>query len=329
MNSRIISPIPTGSGAFVFHKTLDAHIPGYQVRSYTPELTLFPPILPFLGLTRKAKLIHTTPDHGLFFRKPSVPMVVTALHLVFDRFMQPYSSSTQWLHYRTDLRWFTKASLRMADRVTAISRFTANMVQRELCYDQPIQVIYNGIETDLFRPGTPVSRDGIRVIFSGNPSLRKGFQWLPAIVQRLNKGIRVYFTSGMRGRSVITLTPNLIGLGNISTDSMPDLYRSHDILVSPTVREGFGLSIAEAMACGLPVVASDCSSVPELVDHGKGGFLCPVGDVSAFAEKINLLADSPGLRKEMGEYNRAKVEKMFTVERMVREYKALFEEVLG
>ena len=83
------------------------------------------------------------------------------------------------------------------------------------------------------------------------------------------------------------------------------------------------------MACGLPVVASDCSSIPELVDPGKGGFLCPVGDVDAFAKKINILADSPRLRKEMGEYNRAKVEKMFTLERMVNEYKDLFEEVLG
>jgi glycosyltransferase involved in cell wall biosynthesis len=110
---------------------------------------------------------------------------------------------------------------------------------------------------------------------------------------------------------------------------MPSVYRMHDILLSPTVREGFGLAIAEAMACGLPVVASDCSAIPELIDHGKGGFLCPVGDVAAFAEKINILADSPRLRREMGEYNRTKIEKMFTVERMVNEYKDLFEEVLG
>ena len=90
-----------------------------------------------------------------------------------------------------------------------------------------------------------------------------------------------------------------------------------------------GLAAAEAMSCGLPVVASNCSSLPELIDDGKGGFLCPVGDVEAFAEKINLLADSPKLRHEMGEYNRSKVEELFTVERMVNEYKDLFEQVLS
>jgi glycosyltransferase involved in cell wall biosynthesis len=83
------------------------------------------------------------------------------------------------------------------------------------------------------------------------------------------------------------------------------------------------------MACDLPVVASNCSAIPELIDEGKGGFLCPVGDVDAFAEKINFLADSPKLRREMGEYNRTKVEKMFALDRMVREYQDLFQEVLG
>jgi glycosyltransferase involved in cell wall biosynthesis len=110
---------------------------------------------------------------------------------------------------------------------------------------------------------------------------------------------------------------------------MPEVYQQHDILIAPTVREGFGLAIAEAMSCGLPVVASHCSAIPELIDEGKGGFLCPVGDVKAFAEKINLLADSPKLRREMGEYNRAKVEKMFTLDRMIKEYQDLFQEVLG
>ena len=76
-------------------------------------------------------------------------------------------------------------------------------------------------------------------------------------------------------------------------------------------------------------MASDCSSWPEQIDDGKGGFLCPVGDVNAFAEKINLLADSPELRREMREYNRAKVEEMFTLDRMVKEYQDLFQEVLG
>jgi len=320
--------MPTGSGAYVLHKILDQHIPDYHVQGYNPLWTLLPPALPFLGLTQRASIVHTTPDHAIFFTKPSIPLVITVHHLVLDPFMIKYSSPVQRLHYQTDLKLFTKRSLKAAKRVTSVSRFTANMVQREMHYDRPIRVIYNGIDTNRFIPATVNKRKNIRVLFSGNPTMRKGFQWLPAIASKIKVGITVHYTSGLRGHRASTNSSSLLGLGRVPGEKMPGLYQSHDVLISPTVREGFGLSIAEAMACGLPVVASDCSSIPELVDHGKGGFLCPIGDVHAFADKINLLADSPQLRKEMGEYNRAKVEDFFTLDRMVREYKKLFEEVL-
>ncbi|HSG11377.1 MAG TPA: glycosyltransferase family 1 protein, partial [Gammaproteobacteria bacterium] len=63
-------------------------------------------------------------------------------------------------------------------------------------------------------------------------------------------------------------------------------------------------------------------------DHGRGGLLCAPGDTVAFANSVNRLAASASLRREMGEYNRAKVEKQFTVRRMVQAYNDLFEETL-
>jgi len=95
----------------------------------------------------------------------------------------------------------------------------------------------------------------------------------------------------------------------------------------PSVREGFGLCVAEAMACGLPVVACRESATPELVEHGNGGMLCAVDDVPAFAAAFCQLADDSTLGSRMGEFNRARVEQMFTQERMVREYRELFEAV--
>ncbi|MBW2208296.1 MAG: hypothetical protein JRG79_15425 [Deltaproteobacteria bacterium] len=58
----------------------------------------------------------------------------------------------------------------------------------------------------------------------------------------------------------------------------------------------------------------------------KGGFLCQVGDTRQFAARINELAESASLRQQMGEYNRARVEEKFTLQRMLNEYRALFEE---
>ena len=327
--SHIISPIPTGSGAYVLHKMIEAKIENYRVHGYNPYLTLFPPALSLLSLFEKPLVVHTTPDYGLFFARKEVPLVLTVHHIVLDQYMQKHSTLPQRIHYKTDLRWFTEASIRIANMVTAVSHFTAKMVRKELKYKRPIRVIYNGIDTDRFIPLKKARHSGIKVLFSGNPSKRKGFQWLPAIAVKLTDGITINYTQGLRVNHVRLRARNVKSLGRIPPKDMPSVYQMSDILLSPTVREGFGLAVAEAMACGLPVVASNCSSIPELVNHGKGGFLCPVGDVEAFAEKINLLADSPGLRKEMGEYNRNKVEKMFTLERMVNEYRDLFEEVLG
>ena len=85
-------------------------------------------------------------------------------------------------------------------------------------------------------------------------------------------------------------------------------------------QEGFGLSVAEAMACGKPVVTTNGSSLPELVIDEKGGFLCEMDNVKEFAESIRIIAEDASLRREMGIFNRNRVEKKFTLDRMVKEY---------
>lgn len=324
----------TGSGAYVVHSLLERHIPRYRVAGYNPYWTLLPFLLPLTASIKGADLIHTTPDYARFFYRKSIPLILTFHNYVLDRWMKPYCSWTQRVHYSSGLRLLIRMGLQKAHVVTAVSHFTAHIVQQDLNLSRPIRVIYNGVDVNQFTPlsssrSLPPTSNKIRVFFSGNLSRRKGVQWLPLIARRLGKNIRIYYTQGLRSRSRSIPSPPLCPVGPIPFEDMPDCYRQMDLLLMPTVREGFGLAVAEAMACGLPVVASNCSAIPELIDDGKGGFLCPVGDTAAFAEKINLLADSPKLRRKMGEYNRAKVEKMFTLDRMVKEYQELFQEVLG
>jgi glycosyltransferase involved in cell wall biosynthesis len=321
----------TGNGAYVVHKMLEAGIDEYHVRSYNPYWTLAPCMLPAVVPFHGARLIHTSPDYACFFSRASVPLVVTFHNYVLDRWMRLYSSTAQIVHYATDLRLWTRMALEKACIITAVSNYTARLVTQDLKTDRPIRVIYNGVDTDHFTPATVTGepRKEIRVLFSGNLTRRKGAQWLPAIARRLKRNIRIFYTRGLQPRGKLEMTENLESIGSIPFDEMPACYRSMDILLMPTVREGFGLAVAEAMACGLPVVASDCSAIPELLIHGKGGFLCPVGDVDAFAEKINLLAENYELRREMGEFNRARVEAHFTLRLMIRKYQELFEEISG
>jgi L-malate glycosyltransferase len=321
--------MPKGSGAFVLHKMIESRLTGYRVVGYSPWLTLFPLLLPHVMAGLQGRVIHTCPDYGLFFRRPRTPLVMTIHNYVCDAFMRPYSGLLQQLHYATDLKWFIRRSIQAATVLTSVSDYSARLIGTELNLKRTVRVISNGVDEKRFIPVTRRSRSGsVQVLFSGNLTLRKGVQWLPTIAARLGRGILIQYTSGLGNSTLRPKMPNTIDLGRVAWEDMPGVYQASDILISPTVREGLSLAILEAMACGLPVVASDCSSLPELIDDGKGGFLCPVGDTGAFAERINLLASTPELRRQMGEYNRAKVEKMFTLERMVSEYRGIFDSLL-
>ena len=324
----IISPLARDNGAYVVHRHLEQSIQGYQVLPYNPYRTLFPVSLFPIGRNKKPGLIHTTPDYAAFHAKQGVPLVLTFHNYVLDRFMREYSSCLQNIHYQTDLKWLTKKAVNLASELTAVSQFTAELVQQELGLDKKIRVIYNGIDEALFTPACkPKTQKQVKVLFSGNLSSRKGAQWLLPILKKLNPNISIYYTSGLRNVKALPEHPRLVNVGRVEYENMPALYQSADMLLFPTVREGFGLAAAEAMGCGLPVVATDCSALPELIDSGKGGFLCGLGKVDEFAEKINLLAESASLRQEMGEYNREKMERMFTLNRMVCEYQSLFDDL--
>ena len=79
-----------------------------------------------------------------------------------------------------------------------------------------------------------------------------------------------------------------------------DFLNRADIFVLPSLWEGFGYVLAEAALCQKPIVAFKCSSNPEVVIHGKTGFLTPVNDLLAFSDKVQYLKNHPEQRHNMG-----------------------------
>ncbi|MGZ8881415.1 MAG: glycosyltransferase family 4 protein [Methylosarcina sp.] len=312
------------------HKSLENKLIDYEVVPYTPYRTLCPPSLISIGRFRPARIIHTPADYGVFHLRKNVPLVTTFHGYMLDNHVQPYGSIIQNIHRRTDLYWFTKAAAATSTGITAVSRFIAELTKRDLKIEKDIRVIYNGVDETMFTPSrNRKNRSGlIKVLFSGNLKSCKGAQWLLPIAEKLNHNIIIQYTSGLLPQKKLPTHRRLECLGSVPHEEMPALYQKADLLLFPTVREGFGLAVAEAMACGLPVVASDCSSLPELIDHGKGGFLCPIGNIESFAASIHQLAENGPLRMEMGLYNRIKIEKNFRLHNMVIAYQRYFEEIL-
>jgi glycosyltransferase involved in cell wall biosynthesis len=109
-------------------------------------------------------------------------------------------------------------------------------------------------------------------------------------------------------------------------DPLPLLSAAH-MAVLASAREGLPNALMEAMAMGLPIVASNAGGNRELVVHERGGFVCRPGDVSAFAAALVRLARDPGLAEAMGRFNRARIAS-FTDDRMVEETLRLYDRVL-
>ncbi len=326
---KIYSPMATGNGAIIVHQKLESKIRGYKVIPYNPYLTLMPPLLG-RTLKRKSSLVHTTPDYAWFLRKKNTPLILTFHNYMLDEEMLAYSSFLQKIHYKTDLRYFTRKALQYSHCLTAVSHFTAQIAQKDLNVKKNIKVIPNGINDTVFFPITNKKlTKTFKVLFSGNMSLRKGAHWLPQIIDILPDHIKIYCATGLRTKIPKNMQhPRIHYLEQVAYKNMPELYQSMDALLMPTVREGLSLAVLEAMACGLPVVSSNCSSLPEQIIEGRGGYLCETGNINEYANAISALAQDRIKSKEMGSFNRQRIEEKFRLDKMINAYQQVFEEVL-
>ena len=110
---------------------------------------------------------------------------------------------------------------------------------------------------------------------------------------------------------------------------IPDFLRGLDVFVLPSLSEGIANTILEAMACGLPVLATRVGGNAELVDEGVTGALVPSADPDAMARQLIRLADEAALRREMGRAGRRRVEQRFSLEAMVGAYQSLYDQLTG
>jgi glycosyltransferase involved in cell wall biosynthesis len=106
----------------------------------------------------------------------------------------------------------------------------------------------------------------------------------------------------------------------VPVDHMPALYRDHNVLLFPsTGPEGLPVSILEAMACGLAVVATATGGTTEIIEHGVNGLLCAPDDADALAGLLRMLRQDAELRRQLGARARVTVAERFNVSRIAGE----------
>jgi len=108
-------------------------------------------------------------------------------------------------------------------------------------------------------------------------------------------------------------------------DDVPQILASLDVFVLPSLQEGLGSVILDAMACGLPVVATEIGGIPEVVEEGKTGFLIPAEDPASLADAVLRLSKDRDLAGELGRRGRESVQQNFSVQSMVDRVILLYE----
>jgi glycosyltransferase involved in cell wall biosynthesis len=228
---------------------------------------------------------------------------------------------------------FWMLTCRAADMILAVSEFSRRDISR--CYKirpDKIQVVYNGVDTELFVPlrtGDRSSRDVSTLLFCGrlNGTKQKGLEVLldamPLILQRhdvvlnvIGVGPRLEEYKNQAKR--LNLNCRVSFLGFVEHNLLPKHYANADLLVLPSRRESFGLVLAEAMACGLPVVSTKVGAIPEVVEDGVTGLLVTPDDPEALASAINSLLSDPGGMKQMGAKGRERVERHLTWDKVAQ-----------
>ncbi len=236
-----------------------------------------------------------------------------------------------------------KAIFAFAHRVIVTTPLTAQRFSRlGLLSEASAKVVELGhpVDTDLFCPGETISdRPHLNILSVGRLDYAKGHHVTIrslAPILRENKARLLIAGQGPYRERLAQLcrdcgvADQVSFLGLVPREELPALYRECDIFIHHPLttrqwEEFFGVALAEAMSCGLPVVASDCGAIRHVVPQGAG-FIVAQGDVEALRQKVNLLRKSPGLRAEMGAAGRAYVLRRYSVREVARK---CYEEVLS
>jgi glycosyltransferase involved in cell wall biosynthesis len=220
-------------------------------------------------------------------------------------------------------------------RLITVSHACAERLAAVRSMRQRCGVVYNGI-ADL-PSSRSVESATLRVLHVGYFDWNKNQRLLIEAVAELGRrgvdGIEVHFVGADVGDGCMARCRALaIALGVASQmrfsgfiDAIEACYVEADVLVLCSHREGFPMSILEAMRAGIPVVATDVGGIAEQIEDGVSGYLVPVDDVAALADKLERLKQDSGLRASFGRAARARFESAFTTSTMIAEYVRMLE----
>lgn len=264
-----------------------------------------------LDLRGRFDLYHVTDGALSLVSRVKRPSIVTVHDIIPFLNFRPWSIALQDLVLRQSMR-----NLRHAAAIIANSYHTRRDVATVLGLDpSKIRVIHLGVDSKLFRPiDKTKSRIRLRlpsnkriILSVGSEEPRKNIPLLVEAFVRIARRMTdaVLIRVGARESEEVARLISRNGLSNkvsylkLSAERLPYMYSAADALVFPSLYEGFGLPLVESMACGCPIIASNTTSIPEIV--GDAGILLDPNNCDAFASAIEKLLTSSDLQTDLAQ----------------------------
>ncbi len=194
-----------------------------------------------------------------------------------------------------------------SDRITVASTFSLRtFLERGIPADK-IRKINYGVNLSEFYPTGAPDPKRFDVLFAGTVSLQKGVPYLLQAFRKLRHPRKSLTFAGWPGRHLLGILrqhglslSEVRVVGHIPKNELKHLMSRSHVLVLPSIQDGFGLVLAEAMACGCVVIGTPHTGAPDLVTEAENGFVVPIRDSDALATRLQFLADHPELRDQMG-----------------------------
>lgn len=240
---------------------------------------------------------------------------------------------------------FQEKSISLLDEVVVVSKYWMKALRKD--FRVKAHLVYNGIDLKRFRTKKNAEKGNKTpsILYVGGLEARKGVEYLLLAMELVQKEIpgtkltiigRAGLTSGETydERDMFENLAERIGIGKnvvfrdfVSEGRLRQYYQRCDVFALPSRMEGWGLSLMEAMAFKKPVVASRVGGIPELVDHGKNGYLVPYADVRGLSDSLVKILKDKKLARSFGNAARKKVEQ-FSWERSARKTIDIYDRAL-
>lgn len=243
-------------------------------------------------------------------------------------------------------RWWVSLKYRLYQRIVSISEGIRQVLIAEGLVPARVSCVHSAVDIERYRPGCTdpsllarelgLPGEGPVLAVVAQLISRKGHRYLlqalPGILEAVPDAQLVFFGQGPLEVELRTEVERCELNGKVHfagfRGDLDRLLPCIDLVVHPAEMEGLGVSLLQAAACGVPIIACPVGGIPEIVHDGENGYLLPVADVEGLRERIIELLQDTGRAQALGRHGRTLVERAFSIDSMVQGNLALYRELV-